>query len=212
MIFASQGSVTLAGMAAVVGYVIGSLPTAGLLARLRGVDLRSQGSGNPGANNALRTGGAALAASVLLVEAAKGFVAVWVGMGIADDPGAIAAGLGAVAGNVFNVWYRFEGGKGLGISLGVLAAVWPIGLIPAVVVLVSAVLISRSAGIASLAALTGLVVTAIVWPDTGWPTGGVTANGQLLTLSLGMILLMGWKHWRDSPLNPDYRSRSRAAT
>jgi glycerol-3-phosphate acyltransferase PlsY len=203
---------TLPSVLAVVliGYAIGSLPTAGLLARLRGVDLRAQGSGNPGANNALRTGGATLAASVLVVEAAKGYLAVWIGMGIAGDPGAIAAGIGAVAGNVFNVWYRFEGGKGLGISLGVLGAAWPIALVPAVVVLVASVLISRSAGIASLAALAGLTLTAIVWPDTGWPTGGVSANGQLLILSLGMTLLMGWKHWRDSPLNPDYRSRVRA--
>jgi glycerol-3-phosphate acyltransferase PlsY len=135
---------------------------------------------------------------------------VWIGMGIAGDPGAIAAGIGAVAGNVFNVWYGFDGGKGLGISLGVLGAAWPIALVPGVVVLVASVLISRSAGIASLAALAGLTLTAIVWPDTGWPTGGVSANGQLLILSLGMILLMGWKHWRDSPLNPDYRSRVRA--
>jgi glycerol-3-phosphate acyltransferase PlsY len=193
-----------------IGYTIGSLPTAGLLARLRGVDLRAQGSGNPGANNALRTGGATLAASVLIVEAAKGYLAVRIGMGIASDPGAVAAGIGAVAGNVFNVWYRFEGGKGLGISLGVLTGVWPIALVPAVVVLVAAVLISRSAGIASLAALAALVVTAVVWPDTGWPTGGVSANGQLLVLSLGMAMLMGWKHWRDSPLNPGYRSGTRA--
>jgi glycerol-3-phosphate acyltransferase PlsY len=195
---------------ALIGYVIGSLPTAGLLARLRGVDLRAQGSGNPGANNALRMSGPTLAASVLVVEAAKGYLAVWIGMGIADDPGAVAAGIGAVAGNVLNVWYRFEGGKGLGISLGVLAAAWPMALLPAVVVLVAAVLVSRSAGIASLAALTTLVVTAVVWPDTGWPTGGVSANGQLLVLSLGMTLMMGWKHWRDSPLNPAYRSRTRA--
>jgi hypothetical protein len=49
-----------------------------------------------------------------------------------------------------------------------------------------------------------------VWEDTGWPTGGVTANGQLLVLSVGMALLMGWKHWRDSPLNLEYRYRTRA--
>lgn len=207
---ATQEAATAVLLAGAIGYLIGSIPTAGFLARMWGVDLRAQGSGNPGANNALRTGGTALAASVLIVEASKGFVAVWAGTVIAHDPGAIAAGLGAIAGNVFNLWYRFGGGKGLGISLGVLAGVWPIALAPAVIVLVAAVLISRSAGLASLAALAGLVVTAVVWPDTGWPTGGVTANGQLLVLAAGMALLMGWKHWRDSPLNPRYHSRTRA--
>lgn len=209
MTLAAQG--TLAGvlLAIALGYVIGSVPTAGLLARLRGVDLRAQGSGNPGANNALRTGGPGLAAAVLLVEAAKGYLAVSLGMAVGGEPGAIAAGLAAIGGNVFNIWYRFEGGKGLGISLGVLAAAWPVALVPTVVVLVGSVLASRSAGIASLAALAALVIQGVVWEDTGWPTGGVTANGQLLVLSLGMALLMGWKHWRDSPLNPEYRSRTR---
>lgn len=207
---AAQGAATTALLAGVLGYLIGSIPTAGFLARIRGVDLRAQGSGNPGANNALRTGGPTLAATVLLVEAAKGYAAVWAGMAIGGDAGAIIAGLGAVAGNVFNLWYRFGGGKGLGISLGVLAAAWPVALVPAVIVLVSSVLISRSAGIASLAALAALVVAGVVWEDTGWPTGGVSANGQLLVLALGMALLMGWKHWRDSPLNPEYRSRTPA--
>lgn len=198
--------------AALLGYVIGSLPTAGFLARIRGIDLRAQGSGNPGTNNALRTGGAFLAASILIVEAAKGYGAVWLGTSLADEAGAIAAGLGAIAGNVFNVWYRLGGGKGLGISLGVLAGIWPAVLIPVVVVLVAAVLISRSAGISSLAAIAALVVMAVAWPDTGWPTGGVSATGQLLILSLGMACLMGWKHWRDSPLNPGFRPRTRAPT
>jgi len=53
-------------LAAIAGYALGSLPTAGALARMRGIDLRAEGSGNPGANNALRTGGLILAAGVLL--------------------------------------------------------------------------------------------------------------------------------------------------
>jgi glycerol-3-phosphate acyltransferase PlsY len=131
-------------LAALIGYVIGSMPTAGLLGRLWGVDLLGEGSGNPGTANALRTSGARLAATVLVVEAAKGYAAVLAGSSIAGETGAMAAGLGAVAGNVYNVWYHFGGGKGLGISLGVLAAAWPAALVPVLVVLVGAVLISRS--------------------------------------------------------------------
>ncbi|MGD2101213.1 MAG: glycerol-3-phosphate acyltransferase [Acidimicrobiia bacterium] len=209
MLAASQVAVVTVVIAAVLGYAIGSLPTAGFLARLRGVDLRAAGSGNPGANNALRTSGPMLAASVLLVEAAKGYGAVWVGSLVSDDAGAVTAGIAAVAGNVFNVWYRFSGGKGLGISLGILAAAWPLVLAPVLAVTIGSVLLSRSAGIAALSAIAALVIMAVVWPDTGWPTGGVEPNGQLVVLSVGMGLVMVWKHHRDSPLNPKFRARTR---
>ena len=196
-------------IAALVGYLIGSIPTAGLLARQRGVDLRVEGSGNPGTHNALRTGGPLLAASVLIIEAAKGYGAVWAGQLLADDLGAVAAGIGAVTGNVFNVWYQFHGGKGLGISLGILAGLWPTVLPVVVAVIVVAVLITRSAGLAALAAMAGFLVSAFVWVGYGWPTGGVESNVQLIVLAVAMTLLMGWKHWRDSPLNPAFRHSRR---
>ena len=88
----------MTAVAAVVGYLVGSVPTATFLARFRGVDLRSEGSGNPGTVNALRVSGPWLAALILIVEAGKGWGAVWLGNALADETGAIAAGLGAVAG------------------------------------------------------------------------------------------------------------------
>lgn len=192
------------------GYLIGSIPTAGLLARMRGVDLRSEGSGNPGTANALRTSGPWLAAIVLLVEAAKGFGAVWLGHWLGDETGAIAAGLGAVAGNVYNVWYRFQGGKGLGISLGVLAGLWPAVLLPMVIVIALAAAISKSSGIASLVAIAALVASSLLWGIYDRPTGGVQPTAQLSILAVGIGLLIFWKHWRDSPLSSrGPRSRSR---
>ena len=188
-------------LAALSGYLIGSIPTAGFLGRWRGVDLRSEGSGNPGTANALRTSGVTLAAVVLAVEAAKGLAAVSAGDWLGDESGAIAAGLGAVAGNVYNVWYRFQGGKGLGISLGVLAGLWPVALLPILVVMVAGVLISRSAGIASLVAISALILSAILWASTGWSTGGVEPGARLVVLAGGIGLLIFWKHWRDSPLS-----------
>lgn len=187
-------------VAVLVGYLIGSIPSAGLLGRLWGVQLRDQGSGNPGTVNALRTAGPSLAASVLIVEAAKGYGAVWAGSLLAGETGAIAAGLAAIAGNVYNLWYRFHGGKGLGISLGILAGVWPLVLLPVLVVLVVAVIITRSSGTASLIAIAGLAVLASVWVAYEWPTWGVAPSGQLLVLAVGMALILSWKHWRDSPL------------
>lgn len=196
-------------LAAVIAYLIGSIPSAAFLARLRGIDLRHQGSGNPGTNNALRTGGPALAALVLAVEAAKGYAAVWFAGSIADEWGTVVGGVAAVAGNVFNVWHGFSGGKGLGISLGVLLAAWPWALPFLIGVIAIAALVSRSAGLAALTAMAGLILAAFVWPIQGWSTGGLAGNDELLLLAAGMSGLMGWKHWRDSPLKPAWRSEQR---
>lgn len=199
-------------LAAGVGYLIGSIPTAAWLARTRGVDLRRDGSGNPGTANALRTSGPWMAITVLAVEAAKGYGAVWVGDLVADDIGAVASGLGAVAGNVYNVWYRFRGGKGLGISLGVLAALWPWVLLPIVAIIALGALLTRSSGTASLLAVLGLNISAFVWPAMGWETGGLASNSQLLVISLGIGLLISWKHWQDSPLSGRDRRSHREPT
>lgn len=188
-------------LAALVGYLLGSLPTAALLARSRGVDLRSQGSGNPGTANALRTSGPSLAITVLIVEAAKGYLAVLAGDWVADETGAVAAGLGAVAGNVYNLWYRFRGGKGLAISLGALVYLWPLVLAPVVVVIALGVLITRSSGIASLAAIATLVASSLLWQTLDWPTGGPTSTGLLPVVAVGIGLLISWKHWRDTPFS-----------
>lgn len=188
-----------ASLAGIVGYLIGSIPTAVFLGRLRGIDLRSEGSGNPGTHNALRTSGPLLAALVLAVEAAKGYVAVQIGDWLIGDVGVIVGGLGAVAGNVYNVWYRFQGGKGLGISLGVLTGLWPLVVPPILLVILLAILISRSSGIASLVAIGSLIVMAVLWSSYEWATGGVEPNGQLIVLAVGIGLIIFRKHWRDTP-------------
>lgn len=186
-------------LALAVGYLMGALPTAAAIARARGVDLRSGGSGNPGATNALRLGGPSMAASVLLVEMTKGFVAVLFAQGIAGDVGAIAAGIAAVAGNVYNVFYRFEGGKGLGITAGVLLAVWPTVMLPAVVVLVGAVLITRSSGAATIVAVLALDIMALLWASRQWPMAwGVEATYWLAALTLAITVILWKKHWRDA--------------
>ncbi len=196
-------------LAAVAGYLIGSIPTAGFLARLKGIDLRRDGSGNPGTKNALGTGGPLLAAAVLLVEAAKGYLAVWLGARLGGDIAAVAAAISAVAGNVYNIWYRFDGGKGLGISLGVLSALWPAVVPVVLVVIILTVIVTRSAGVAALVTMAALIISSVLWMSNDWPTGGIEPDAGLLVASLGMTAVMVWKHWRDSPLNPGWRSRNR---
>ncbi len=185
--------------AALLGYLIGSLPTANGLARLRGIDLLTGGSGNPGANNARRLGGMALFTAVLIVEVLKGILAVLVGMALAGDWGAVLAGIGAATGNVYNVWYRFRGGKGLAITLGILLAAWPTVVPVVLVVLGISAALSRSSGIGALVTLVCLFVAGLTWEQIGLGTAwGVDDLSTLLILSTGIPLILWKPHWMDA--------------
>jgi glycerol-3-phosphate acyltransferase PlsY len=133
-----------------------------------------------------------------LVEAAKGFAAVTVGDLITGDAGAIAAGIGAVLGNVFNLYYRLHGGKGLGITLGILAGVWPTVLIPVLVVLIAGLAVLRSSGGATIVAIFGLNALALAWWQLGWPTAwGVRPSASLALLSVSIGAIIWRRHWAD---------------
>ena len=121
-------------LALLLGYALGSIPFGLLLAKAAGKgDIRQVGSGNIGATNVLRTGSKGLAAAVLLLDAGKGFLAVWLAARWWPEAAALAA-LGAVIGHCFPLWLRFKGGKGVATALGVcLGLGWPIGLAYAVV-------------------------------------------------------------------------------
>lgn len=185
-------------LALLVGYVAGSIPTANAIAGLFGIDLRSEGSGNPGANNARRLGGPGLSVAILVVEAAKGAVAVLVGDILGGTPGMAAAGLGAAAGNVYNVWYRFEGGKGLGITFGVLLMAWPLALPPVIVTIAAVTLITRSTGLASVGALTMLLILGLLWQPMTWPTVWGADSASLPWLAIGLAVVIAPKHVSDA--------------
>ena len=112
-----------------LGYLLGSVPFGLILTRLFDAgDLRQIGSGNIGATNVLRTGRKGLAAATLLLDAAKGFLAVWLAWRWLPIAAPLAA-LGAVLGHCFPVWLKFNGGKGVATTLGVaLGLAWPVGL------------------------------------------------------------------------------------
>ena len=108
-----------------VAYLLGSIPFGLLLTKFSGTgDIREIGSGNIGATNVLRTGRKGLAIATLLLDAAKGCVAVLIGQSFGPDLAIIAA-WGAVLGHLFPVWLKFKGGKGGATALGV-----GIGLVP----------------------------------------------------------------------------------
>jgi acyl phosphate:glycerol-3-phosphate acyltransferase len=159
-------------IAAVVGYLLGSVPWGLLLTRLAGKgDLRRVGSGNIGATNVLRAGGKGLAAATLLLDAGKGALAALI-MGQWSETAALVAGLFAVLGHNFPVWLRFRGGKGVATTLGVvLAWAWPAGLLACAVWLVVAGAFRYS----SLAALVALAAAPpLVLAFSGPPAAAVT--------------------------------------
>lgn len=182
-------------VAAVVAYLLGAAPTANLLARMAGIDLRAQGSGNPGANNALRLGGPGLAAAVLFTEMAKGAGAVLIGGQLAGESGMLVAGLAAATGNLYNVFYRGKGGKGLGITAGVLLVAWPTVLVPALAIIALAAWITHSSDGATIIAILSLGVLAMIWTlldmSTGW---GIQDDRLLVALGVGLGALIFPKH------------------
>lgn len=171
------------------GYASGSLPTAELVGRLRGVDLRSSGSGNPGAANALRVGGRGMAAVVLALDLGKGAAAAIVGAAIDGDATAIAAAAAAVLAQVHNPWFGFRGGKGLGVTAGTALVVWPAGLLVTLPVLGAAAKGLRSAA-GALVALAWFFAASLLWASNGWATPwGIVADDTLVWYAIAVVVL-----------------------
>ena len=106
-----------------VAYLLGTFPSATLIARANGIDIRSVGSGNPGASNVTRVLGWKRGIWVFALDAAKGALAAGAGLLVADRPAGYVLGALAVVGHVFPVWERFRGGKGVATGGGVVALV-----------------------------------------------------------------------------------------
>lgn len=121
-------------VAALAGYLAGSIPFGLLLTRAAGLgDVRQIGSGNIGATNVLRTGNKRLAAATLLLDLVKGFVPVFLAARFWPGTEGWVA-LAAVVGHCFPFWLKFRGGKGVATTAGVcFGLAWPVGLAYAVV-------------------------------------------------------------------------------
>jgi acyl phosphate:glycerol-3-phosphate acyltransferase len=166
-----------------LGYVLGSIPFGLLLTRLFGAgDLRAIGSGSIGATNVLRTGRKGLAAATLVLDGAKGAVAVVLAEAIQPGLGPMA-GLAAFLGHCYPVWLRFKGGKGVATALGILLVIsWPVALIAAVIWLL-VVALFRVSSLGSLAAAASAPIAAIALGETA-----------LVPLLTALALLIIWKH------------------
>lgn len=151
------------GLKVLVSYLLGSVNGSLLLGRLRGIDIRSVGSGNPGGTNALRTQGKLFALGVMIIDIGKGFLAPWwlpaLSLpGVPLDPAVsrewlllLCAGA-AIYGHCFPVWFGFRGGKGAATAVGAMLAVAPALLIPAGIVWVSVLILTGYVGLATMLA------------------------------------------------------------
>lgn len=171
-------------LTAILSYLLGSIPFGVVITRALGLgDLRQIGSGNIGATNVLRTGNKGAAAATLLLDAAKGGVAVLVARAMVGPDAAQIAGLAAFLGHLYPVWLGFRGGKGVATFLGTLLALaWPAGLAACATWLATAA-VGR---ISSLAALVASALAPVWLWLLGYP--------QMVGLSILLAALVFIRH------------------
>jgi len=172
-------------LTAALAYLLGSVPFGVVVSRLAGLgDLRKIGSGNIGATNVLRTGNKGAALATLLLDGAKGGVAVLLAFALLGEDAAQLAGLAAFVGHLFPVWLGFKGGKGVATFLGVVLALnWMVGLALCATWLLSAI-VTRISSIAALVAAASTPLWMIFFND-----------GRFLILVLILTVLIYARHW-----------------
>jgi glycerol-3-phosphate acyltransferase PlsY len=182
-----------------VGYLLGSIPTGFVVAKTRGVDIRTVGSGNIGATNVFRALGVPAGVFVLLADAAKGWLAVVVVAKLAGtgfwgnvDPLnsewlAICGGVAAIVGHNYSCWLHFKGGKGIATSAGVLTALVPWALLIILAVFIIVLALSRYVSLASIAASSTL-------PFATWLTVRGVTRVSLTAVTGAMAALAIYKH------------------
>jgi glycerol-3-phosphate acyltransferase PlsY len=173
-----------------LAYVLGSIPFGYLLVRARsGGDVRATGSGNIGATNVARAAGWSTGVATLVLDAAKGFFAVWL-MGHFSN-GTIRfmtyAGLAAILGHVFPVWLKFSGGKGVATALGVFLAIcWP-AVAVGVAVFAIVVIFWRYVSLASVSAAAALPLLVYLLYAPGHAPPVTVSTGTLLAAVLVIV-------------------------
>ncbi len=191
--------------ALVAGYLLGSLPFAAWIARVRGATIFEIGSGNMGAMNTARNLGFGLGALVLLLDAAKGAAATGVGLLLAQSPTApngpltwllpaLAAGLGAVLGHAFSLYIGFRGGKGLAAAFGVSLPLYPLGgLLGAGVLLVLTLALRHRSGLAAV--ITVALYPALVLASQLARGRGAAVSWEIAAGVASMALVALYRHY-----------------
>ncbi|MFQ5817240.1 MAG: glycerol-3-phosphate 1-O-acyltransferase PlsY [Terriglobia bacterium] len=179
MTAATMGSVLLA-------YLLGAIPFGYLLVKLRrGEDVRTTGSGSIGATNVARAQGPLAGLVTLLLDVAKGYLAVWVAAELTsgDTPWMAAAGLAAIVGHIFPLYLGFRGGKGVATGLGVFLHFTPWAVASVLAVWLVVVAIWRYVSLGSiLAAATYPIVAYVLYRPALAITLAAMAGASLIII------------------------------
>ena len=155
-----------------IAYLLGSLSGSLLLGKLRGVDIRTIGSGNAGGTNALRTQGVKFALLTVLIDVGKGALAAWLAwrwLPMQLQPAWLyACVLAAAAGHVWPVFHGFRGGKGAATLVGGLAVAWPQTLLPALLVWLLSMAWGGYVGLSTVLAGMSVVLVALLTGADPW--------------------------------------------
>ncbi|HWX78931.1 MAG TPA: glycerol-3-phosphate 1-O-acyltransferase PlsY [Steroidobacteraceae bacterium] len=168
------------GVKLVMAYLLGTALGSLILGMLRGVDIRSMGSGNAGATNALRTQGKLFGFLVLLIDIAKGVVAVWwlpaavlpgigVEAGVSREWLTMACGFAVIVGHVYPVWFEFRGGKGAATVVGVVAGLELRLLLPLLLSWIIVLMLSGFVGLATIMSTVALVAAVCILEPNNVP-------------------------------------------
>ena len=151
-----------------LGYVIGAVPTGLIVARLRGIDIRSMGSGNIGATNVLRSMGVAPAAVVALVDPVKGAVATLLPLLFGMPEWVVGStAVATVIGNDFNVFLGFRGGKGIATTTGAFLVINPAAALFGLFMGLFTIVLGRLVSLGSMVAVVSVLSLLIVTGDAG---------------------------------------------
>ncbi|WP_160004599.1 glycerol-3-phosphate 1-O-acyltransferase PlsY [Rhizobium sp. 18055] len=179
-----QITLPIALAAAVIGYLLGSIPFGLLLTRAAGLgDVRSIGSGNIGATNVLRTGNKKLAAATLLLDALKAAAAAWIVGYVFGYEASLIAGFFAFIGHLFPVWIGFKGGKGVATYIGTLLGVAPMMVLAFAAVWLAIAFTTRYSSLSALVAM--LVIPVALW---------ILGAEKVAAVMAVMTVISYWKH------------------
>lgn len=171
-------------------YLLGSISFSLLIVRLLSrIDLRTVGSGNAGATNVLRASGRWPALLALVLDVAKGVVPVRVAQAMGTTAEiAAGAGLAAVLGHVFPVWFGFRGGKGVATGFGVFVALFPLAAALALAVFVGVVGATRLVSLGSIVAAAALPLAAVAFARAGWAPPVPAGVALIAVAAVGVVL------------------------
>lgn len=174
----------------VLAYLLGSVSTSYIIGKMtHGVDIREHGSGNAGATNALRVLGWRMALIVLAVDILKGVLAIAFANMVTKDSHVYEAlaGLLAIIGHNWPVYFRFRGGKGVATTIGVLIVLSPLPALYAGLIAIAVVLITRYVSLGSLVFVTFTLIFQIFGYHFHTPVAYI-----LVTLLI--VILVYWRH------------------